>query len=65
MGTVTAARRVVERKQCEAVDGVLLDLFTASHIVALADAVSEENCEKLDGLHVTQAAKIAYELVKS
>lgn len=60
---VEAAREVVERKSARRVDGVLLDLTTAGAIVAVADALSPANREKLEGMSITRAADIVWKLV--
>jgi len=59
MGTVDLARRVVANCQYEGG----LDLFTASAIVKVADALSDANRAKLDAMSVTQAANIVWKLI--
>jgi hypothetical protein len=59
---VTAAREVTARGSYRKVDGVRLDTFTASAIVAVADALSAENRRTLEAMSVTRAAAVCLKL---
>ncbi len=52
-------RKVVQDKQYATVDGMILDLFTASAIVAVYDALSPENKAKVEGLPLERMAEFA------
>lgn len=62
-GAVDAAYRVSERWQAETVGGVLLDATSARAIIAVAEALSLENRERLNALPVERAAAICWRLV--
>lgn len=64
MGSVDAARYVLEHGYIKVRGGVLLDRTTASAIVTVADALNEENRERLNRMEITRAASIAWKLVK-
>ena len=59
---VKAARDVVKKKSAKKIEGVILDLFTASAIVQVYDAVNQQNKKKMDGLKMHQLASIAFKL---
>ncbi len=61
---VKAARDVVKTKGAKKVDGVLLDLFTASAITKVYDAVNPQNKKKMDGLKLKQLADLAFRAMK-
>ena len=61
---VKVARDVVKKKSAKKVDGVLLDLFTASAIVKVYDAVNSKNKKKMDGLKLKQLSDIAFRAMK-
>ena len=57
-------RQIVSDKQRGKVEGVMVDLFTASAIVSVLDAVNETNKEKLLALPVDRMATIAFNMMK-
>lgn len=61
---IAAIRRIVDEKDYAKVDGVMVDLFSASAIVQVYDALNPQNQEKYRSLHVAKMAKIAFALVK-
>ena len=61
---VKTARAVVKTKGAKKVDGVLLDLFTASAIVQVYDAVNLQNKKRMDGLKLRQLADLAFKVMK-
>jgi hypothetical protein len=61
---IAAVRQIVERKQYAKIDGQAVDLFSASAIVAVYDALNESNREKFCSLPVGKMALIAFKLVK-
>lgn len=60
---LAALREIVERKQYAKIDGAMVDLFSASAIVKVYDALSEANREKFAALPVVTMAKIAFKLL--
>jgi len=60
---ITAIRRIVEQGQYAKVDGCMIDLFSASAIVKVFDALSEANREKYQVMKAPAMAKIAFKLV--
>jgi hypothetical protein len=60
---VAAAREVLEHRSVRMVDGVLLDLFTANAVVQVADAPSERNRERLDGLPLVRAVELVWRVL--
>lgn len=61
---MAAIRAVVAEKQYRKVNGVMVDLFTASAIVAVYDALSAPNQAKLASLPIPRMAEICFSLVK-
>lgn len=61
---IHAIRRIVEEHQYAKVDGLMVDLFSASAIVAVYDALSPENQAKYASLSARKMALVAFKLVK-
>jgi hypothetical protein len=61
---INAFRRIVERGQYETVGGQKVDLFSASVIVKVHDALNEEHRAKLLSLPVNKIAILCYKLIK-
>ena len=59
-----ALRQIVADKQAGKVDGVMVDLFSASAILSVLDAINEANKEKLLSLPVESMADIAFKMAK-
>ena len=59
-----ALRQIVADKERGKVGGTIVDLFTASAIVSVLDAVNETNKEKLLALPVDRMATIAFNMMK-
>lgn len=62
---VEAIRRIVDEGQYAKVDGLMVDLFSASAIVAVYDALNEANRAKYSALPAGRMASIAFKLAKS
>ncbi len=75
-GWIDAARWVYEHKTARRLDrktgvlvpenqrgGILLDLFSASVLVQVYDALNEENRKKLHSLSITRAVKVAFSMM--
>jgi len=63
LNPVQAAQLVVAEGGCKIVDGILLDHFTASAIVAVHNALSAQGREKLAGMTLIRAADICFTLI--
>jgi len=60
---MNAIRTVVHESQFAKIDGVMMDLFTASIICQVYDALSDANKEKFANHPAPAMANIAYKLV--
>ena len=61
---IDAFRQIVTDKSYSKIDGVAIDLFSASAVIAVYDALSEENRVKFLVLSVVKMCKLAYKLLK-
>lgn len=61
---IEAIRLVVERKAFKVVDGILVDLFSASVIIQVFDALSAENKRKYKKLSLPRMQSVAFDLVE-
>ena len=57
-------RQIVAEKQAAKVEGTMVDLFSASAIVSVLDALNETNKEKFLKLPVDRMADIAFKMMK-
>ena len=62
--TIDAMMQIVDRKQAMKVDGVLVDMFTASAIKQIYTKVNDANKAKMDKMKATQLANVAMKLLK-
>ncbi len=61
---IAAIRRVVAEKQYAKIDGVMMDLFSASYITQVYDALNPENKIKFASFPAARMAGIAFKLAK-
>ena len=61
---LAAIRRIVEEHQYAKVDGVMVDGFSASAIVAVHDALNETNRAVFLALPIEKMARVAFRLVE-
>lgn len=61
---VAACRSIVANGQYEKINGHMVDLFSASAIVKVFDAVNDANKAKFLRLPVARMASIAFQLLK-
>jgi hypothetical protein len=61
---IDALRRIVAESQYAKIDGMMVDLFSASAIVSVFDAISPANQAKYAAMPVSQMASIAFKLLK-
>jgi hypothetical protein len=59
-----AIKRIVDRKQYEKIDGQMIDLFSASAIVKVYEALSKDNQEKFACFPAGKMGIIAFKLLK-
>lgn len=62
--TIAKVKDIVARKQAMKIDGVMVDMFTASAISQIYDKVNDANKKKMDGLKVTKLADLAMKMMK-
>ena len=60
---IAAIRKIVEEKQYAKVDGTMIDLFSASAIVQVYDALHEVNREKFSSMLSGKMAVVAFKLI--
>lgn len=61
---IEQCRTIVRESQYRKVNEVMVDLFSASAIVAVYDALNEENRTKFAALPVARAGAVAFKLIK-
>lgn len=62
MDKITTMRQIVASKQAAKVEGVAVDLFSASLVVQVYDALSNENKIKYAAMSVERMVETAYRL---
>lgn len=62
---VAAIRRIVAEGQYAKVDGIMVDLFSASAILAVYDQLSQENRARYSALVARKMALVAFKLIKA
>lgn len=61
---VEAIRQIKVRGQYAKINGVMVDLFSASAIIAVYDALSEANQVKYRAMPIHKMASVAFKLIK-
>lgn len=61
---IAACRSIVANGQYEKINGHMVDLFTASAVVKVYDALNETNQAKLKALPVARMASVVFNLLK-
>jgi hypothetical protein len=61
---INAFRQIVERGQYAKIDGMMVDLFSASAVVKVYDALNETNQAKYRTVNAAKMASIAFQLIK-
>ena len=61
---IAALRTIVEKKEYAKVDGCMIDLFSASAIVQVYDALSEAAQKKYARMTAPTMASVAFKLLK-
>jgi hypothetical protein len=62
-GTIGVMRRIVADHAAEEIDGVLVDLFSASAVVKVYDALKAESQAKMRGMDVVRMVEISFRLL--
>jgi len=62
---IAALRQIVEQKQYAKVDGTMMDLFSASTIVQVYDALSPANKQKFTSMPAGKMGVLAFKLLAS
>ena len=61
---ITDVKDIVAKKQAKKIQGVMVDMFTASAISQIYDKVNDANKAKMDKLKITKLADLAMKLMK-
>lgn len=61
---IAAFRRIVAEKQYAKIDGTMIDLFSASVVVNVYDALNEENRAKFAAMRADRMGIVAFKLMK-
>jgi hypothetical protein len=64
-GTIDKIKDIVSKKQHSKIDGVTVDLFTASAISQIYDKVNDANKKKMEKLPITKLAALAMKMMKN
>ena len=62
--TVQSMMKIVDKKQAMKIDGVMVDMFTASAVTQIYNKVNDANKAKMDKMKATQLANIAMKMLK-
>ena len=63
-GVISDVKEIVANKQAKKIQGVMVDLFTASAISQIYDKVNDANKAKMDKMKITQLANAAMKMMK-
>ena len=61
---INAIHQVVTDKQYAKIDGIMVDLFSASTIMAVYNAINETNQAKFRNMPVARMASVAFKVMK-
>jgi len=61
--TIAKVKEIVDKKQAMKIDGIMVDMFTASAISQIYNKVNDANKAKMDKLKITKLADIAMKLM--
>jgi hypothetical protein len=62
--TVQSMMKIVDKKQAMKIDGVMVDMFTASAVTQIYNKVNDANKAKMDKMRAPQLANVAMKLLK-
>jgi len=63
MSVIEKMQEIVANEQAAKINGVLVDLFTASAVVQIYDQVSDANKAKMQDMSAEKLANVAYKLM--
>lgn len=61
---LAALRAIAEQKQYAKIDGMMVDLFTASAIIKVYTAINEESHRKYLAMPLVRMAQVAFKLLR-
>ena len=61
---IAAIRAIVDQKQYAKIDGCMIDLFSASAVVKVYDALNDANKAKYASLTAPRMAQVAFQIMK-
>lgn len=64
MKIIEQLREIVKEHQYKKIDGVIVDVMTASAILKVYDNINEVNQAKFSALPITKMASVAWQLIK-
>jgi hypothetical protein len=64
MSRIPALRAITTSGQAATVEGRLVDIFTASHVVAVHDALSPTNQARFAGMGLDRMVEMTWKLLK-
>ncbi|HUV11827.1 MAG TPA: hypothetical protein VMX12_12690 [Acidimicrobiia bacterium] len=64
MAQIDQFRKIVDEQAATEIDGVLVDLFSASAVVQVHDALSADNAAKFAALPIPDIADVAFKLIR-
>ena len=62
--TIAKVKEIADKKSAQKIDGVMVDMFTASAIAQVYDKVNDANKAKMDKLKIGQLASLAMKMMK-
>jgi hypothetical protein len=62
--TISKLKQIVDKKSAMKIDGMMIDMFTASAITQIYDKVNDANKAKMDKLKVDKLANLAFKMMK-
>jgi hypothetical protein len=63
LARIAACRHIVAEHQYAKIDGLMVDLFTASAIVKVYDALNEANRAKFERLSIAHMATVSFDVL--
>lgn len=64
MNSIQVMDRIVKNHQAEKIDGVLVDMFTASAVMKVYNAVNDNNKAKMNDMGPVQLANLAFKIME-
>ena len=64
-GNIDKIKDIVSKKSASKIDGVTVDMFTASAISQIYDKVNDANKKKMEKLPITKLAALAMKMMKN